>query len=92
MGLIDMNYEWDENKAASNRRKHGILFSDAVAVFEDEMALSREDIDTFGEQRFVVTGMDFMERILTVAYTYRYGTIRIISARRATKKEKKTYE
>ena len=87
-----MNYEWDENKAASNLRKHGILFSDAVAVFEDEMALSREDIDAFEEQRFVVTGMDFIGRILTVAHTYRYGTIRLISARRATKKERKTYE
>jgi len=78
--LIDMNYEWDENKAASNLRKHGILFSDAVAVFEDDMALSREDIDAFEEQRFVVTGMDFMGRVLTIAYTYRYGTIRLISA------------
>lgn len=87
-----MNYEWDENKAASNLRKHGILFSDAVAVFEDEIALSREDIDAFEEQRFIVTGMDFMGRILTITYTYRYGTIRIISARRATKKERKTYE
>jgi len=87
-----MNYEWDENKAASNLRKHDILFSDAVAVFEDEMALSREDIDSFEEQRFVLTGIDFMARILTVVYTYRYGTIRLISARRATKKERKTYE
>ena len=87
-----MNYEWDENKAASNLRKHGILFSDAVAVFEDEMALSREDIDVFEEQRFIVTGMDFIGHILTVVYTYRYGTIRLISARRATKKERKTYE
>jgi uncharacterized DUF497 family protein len=87
-----MNYEWDENKAASNLRKHNILFSDAVAVFEDEMALSREDTDSFEEQRFVLTGIDFMGRILTVVYTYRYGTIRLISARRATKKERKTYE
>jgi len=54
-GLIDMNYEWDENKAVSNLRKHGIRFSDASAVFEDEMALSREDIDALGEQRFVAT-------------------------------------
>jgi uncharacterized DUF497 family protein len=87
-----MNYEWDENKAASNLRKHDILFSDAVAVFEDEMALSREDTDSLGEQRFVLTGIDFMGRILTVIYTYRYGTIRLISARRATKKERKIYE
>ena len=53
-----MNYEWDENKAASNLRKHDILFSDAVAVFEDEMALSLEDTDSFEEQRFVLTGID----------------------------------
>ncbi len=63
-----MNYEWDDNKASSNWRKHGILFSDAVGVFEDEMALSREDIDAFEEQRFVVTGMDFMGRILTDSF------------------------
>jgi uncharacterized DUF497 family protein len=87
-----MNYEWDENKAASNLRKHNIMFSDAVAVFEDEMALSREDTDSFDEQRFVLIGIDFMARILTVVYTYRYGTIRLISARRATKKERKIYE
>ena len=87
-----MNYEWDENKAISNWRKHGILFSDAVAVFEDQMALSREDTDAFEEQRFVATGMDFMGRILTVVYTYRFKTIRIISARQATKKERKIYE
>jgi uncharacterized DUF497 family protein len=52
-----MNYEWDENKAAFNLRKHDILFSDAVAVFEDEMALSREDTDSIEEQRFVLTNL-----------------------------------
>ena len=56
------------------------------------MALNREDIDALGEQRFVATGMDFLGRVLTVVYTYRYGTIRLISARRATHKEKKAYE
>jgi len=87
-----MNYEWDNNKAIYNWHKHSIRFSDAVAIFEDEMALSREDIDAREEQRFVATGRDYLGRILTVVYTYRYETIRLISARRATRQEKKAYE
>ncbi len=72
--------------------KHGIRFSDAVAVFEDEMALNREDTDALGEQRFVATGIDFIGRILTIAYTYRPRAICLISARQATNTEKNTYE
>jgi len=85
-----MNYEWDNSQAIYNLHKHGRRFSETVAVFEDEMALSREALDAIEEQRFVATPRDYLERILTVIYSYRYETIRLISA--ATGKEKKAYE
>ncbi len=87
-----MRYEWDKNKACLNYDKHGIHFADAVGVFEDSSALTREDRNSQDEQRIVTVGMDFLGRILTVVYTYRHDTIRIISARRATKPERQTYE
>lgn len=67
-------------------------FSDAEAVLHDPMALSFEDNDTGGEQRFVSIGHDVVGGILVVVYTYREETIRLISARRATRKEIRIYE
>ena len=87
-----MCYEWDQEKARLNEEKHDIRFSDAVGVFEDCSALTREDTDSHEEQRFVTMGIDFLGRVLTVVYTYRQETIRLISARRATKREKQFYE
>lgn len=85
-------YEWDETKALSNRDKHGIDFADAVAVFSDIAALTLED-DFSDEQRFVTLGMDAFGRILVVVYTWREEeTIRIISARKATRSERRAYE
>lgn len=72
-----MNYEWDPNKAKSNYRKHGVRFADAVGVFEDENAIT--------------ISMDFLSRILVVVYTFRDIVIRIISARKATARERKAY-
>ena len=87
-----MEYLWNLKKAASNQRKHGIDFADAVGVFEDEWALTFEDIDIQGEQRFITIGTDFLGRILVVIYTYRADDIRLISARTATNAESKEYE
>ncbi len=87
-----VRFEWDETKAQVNLRKHGIRFADAVAAFEDDAALSREDPDAVGEQRFVATGLDHLGHLLTVVYTYRSGVVRLISARRATRKERQAYE
>jgi len=87
-----MNYQWDLRKAQSNLIKHGIDFSDAVGVFEDEWAITLEHQDVEGEQRFVTIGLDFLARLIVVVYTYRYDDIRIISARRATKRERRSYE
>jgi uncharacterized DUF497 family protein len=86
-----VNFEWDEDKAASNIQKHGIDFADAVGVFDDPLAFSMPD-DAPGEQRFVGLGTDILGRLLVVVYTFRGEKIRIISARRATPSERKTYQ
>ena len=86
-----MKYEWDPNKAKSNFKKHGIRFADVVGVFEDENAITIED-DHQKEDRFITIGRDFLSRILVVVYTFRDIVIRIISARRATARERKMYE
>ncbi|MBL8091641.1 MAG: BrnT family toxin [Anaerolineales bacterium] len=86
-----MSYEWDPNKEKSNFKKHGVKFSDVVGVFEDENAITIDD-DNDKEERFITIGMDFLSRILVVVYTFRDIVIRIISARKATAREKKMYE
>ena len=87
-----MDYLWDSNKATANSAKHGIDFADAVAVFEDELALWQEDGREYGEDRFVVVGTDFLGQIITIVFTFRGDTIRLISARKATKYERATYQ
>jgi uncharacterized DUF497 family protein len=86
-----MSYEWDEAKRLQNLEKHGVDFADAVGVLEDEQALSREDKRVISEERFVVVGMDYVGRILTVAYTFRGENVRLISARKATAAESEAY-
>ena len=87
-----MDYEWDPNKAATNLRKHGISFADAVAVFSDAFALTAAD-DFAAEERFATLGTDAFGRLLVVVYTWRgEHRIRIISARKATRHERIQYE
>ena len=86
-----MDYQWDNNKAETNLASHGVDFADAVAVFEDLNALTIDDPHPY-EQRFLTIGLDFLSRILVVSYTWRNDNIRIISARKATKKERRQYE
>jgi hypothetical protein len=86
-----VEFEWAPNKAASNLRKHGVRFAEAVAVLEDHAALSMPD-DNGHEERFVALGMDSLGRILVVIYAVRDARIRIISARRATRRERSQYE
>jgi len=86
-----MDYQWDPNKAKSNLKKHGIRFADAVSVFEDENAITIED-EHESENRFITIGRDILLRILVVVYTFRGHIIRIISARKATARERKIYE
>lgn len=87
-----MDYEWDPVKNRSNLAKHGVDFADAVAVFEDDLALTQPDTTAEGEQRFITLGVDGFGRLLVVAFTERQPVIRIISARLATKQERKAYE
>ena len=87
-----MRVTWDPEKAKLNRRKHGIRFSDAEGVLFDPYALTEEDQAADGEQRYVTIGLDSLSRVLVVVYTYRGDDIRLISARRATRKERRSYE
>ena len=86
-----MTYQWDPNKAKSNLKKHGVRFADAVSVFEDENAMTIED-EHERENRFITIGRDILWRILVVVYTFRGHIVRIISARKATSRERKIYE
>jgi hypothetical protein len=83
-------FEWDPAKAAGNVRKHGVRFADAVSVLEDDRALTMRDI-VHSEQRWVAVGMDSLGRILTVVYTWRGESVRLISARQATPAERRHY-
>jgi hypothetical protein len=86
-----MEYQWDPDKAQVNHEKHGVLFTDAVAVLEDPFALTVPDTHA-DEERFVTIGEDAFGTLLVVVYTYRgEDTIRLISARPATGRERRTY-
>jgi len=88
-----VEFEWDPNKAASNLRKHEVRFAEAVTALEDYAALSMpDDIIHIHEERFVALGMDSLGRILVVVYAVRDDRIRIISARKATRRERSQYE
>lgn len=87
-----MEFEFDPKKEATNLRKHGVSFTDAEPAFYDDQALTREDADASGEARFVTVGTDALGRILTVCWTERGQSIRLISARLSTQAERKVYE
>ncbi len=89
-----MIFEWDKNKAESNQKKHGISFSEATTVFGDPLELTINDPEhSLNEYRFLSIGKSERGEILIVAYSEeKENNIRVISARRVTKKEKKNYE
>jgi len=87
-----MGVEWDPDKAASNARKHGVDFADAVIALEDPSSITAEDPDAIEEERYISMGMDPYGRILVTAYTFREKSIRIISSRKASKQERRRYE
>lgn len=86
-----MAYQWDKNKAAINLHKHGIDFADAVSVFSDDLSITVSE-DRFDEERFITIGLDSFGRVLVVVFTWRGKEIRLISARPATRQERKQYE
>ena len=87
-----MRFQYDPAKAAANLKKHGVSFADAEGVLGDPLAVTIEDVDAEGEQRFVTVGLGSTGELLVVIYTERDDECRLISARRATRKERKQYE
>jgi uncharacterized DUF497 family protein len=90
-----IKFEWDEHKAQSNLNKHGVSFEEAVSVFYDELAIEfYDELHSEWEDRFLLLGISKRMNLLLICHCYREqnGTIRIISARKATKNEAKHYE
>ena len=85
--------EWDPEKAVANLRKHGVSFEEATTVFGDPMAMNMPDPDhSLTEERFILLGLSHRLRLLVVAYAERGTRTRLISAREATRKERRQYE
>ena len=86
-------FEWDEKKAEQNIRKHSVSFEEAATVFSDPFSITIYDpLHSKDENRFVILGMSKNNRLLVVVHTERGDKIRIISARKVTKKEGRQYE
>jgi uncharacterized DUF497 family protein len=91
--MRDSEFEWDDEKAKSNLKKHGVSFEEGATIFNDPKLATISDPDhSEGEERFVSIGVSVVRRLLTVIHAYRAERIRLISARKATKAEKKNYE
>jgi uncharacterized protein len=87
-----VHFEWDSAKAASNAKKHGVRFSEAIVALQDEFAATISDPDSEGEERFVSLGVDDRGRVLVTIFVQREDIIRIISSRQASKGEREVYE
>ena len=86
-------FEWDPQKANSNLEKHGVSFEEASTAFQDTLSLTIDDpLHSIDEERVILIGMSQKNRILVVVHTERGDSIRIISARKATKEERESYE
>lgn len=93
--MSDLFFEWDINKAESNKRKHDVTFEEAQSVFYDEFARVIPDPDgSIGEERFIILGKSEEYNTLVVCHCYRGSDerVRIISARKAERRERKQYE
>jgi len=90
---MSFTFEWDDVKASENLKHHGVSFSEASTVFADPLSRTITDpLHSDEEGRFVVQGKSTLQHTLIVVHTYRGETIRIISARSATSRERKDYE
>lgn len=86
-------FEWDPDKAESNRKKHGVAFEEAASAFGDPLSITIPDPDhSEGEARFVLVGVSYSGRLVVVAHAESDAGIRIISARPATRAERNAYE
>jgi uncharacterized DUF497 family protein len=86
-----VRFRYDPAKAAANLRKHKVSFADAEGVFQDPLAVTVEDPDAAGERRFVILGLGSAGEVLVVVYVEREDECRLISARHATRRERKQY-
>ena len=91
---MPLRFEWDEDKAAANLRKHGVTFDEASSVFADSLAVIFDDEEhSLDEIREIMIGHSVLQRLLLVSFTERGDDlVRIISARKATKRERKDHE
>ncbi len=89
---MELTFEWDEEKAGANLRKHGVSFQETRTVFRDPLSVTISDSRSGGESRFIDIGLSAVGRILVVVYTERGPRIRLISAREASQRERRTYE
>ncbi len=88
-----LRFRWNSRKAAANLRKHRVSFDEATTVFDDPLSVTIPDPDhSVGEQRFLLLGVSNRGRLLVVAHSERDDSIRIITARRADRPERRTYE
>jgi uncharacterized DUF497 family protein len=88
-----LSFEWDKRKAESNLKAHGVSFHEATTVFADPLSITISDPDHSSvEMRFLDLGLSYLGRVLVVSYTERGSKIRLISARLATRNERKRYE
>ncbi len=86
-------FEWDAQKASSNIEKHGVSFEEAGSAFADPLSLTIRDAEhSEGERRFLLVGMSAAGRLVVVAHTDRRDRIRVISAREASRRERRAYE
>ena len=92
--MSELTFSWDDRKDRENQRKHGVSFEEATTAFADEHArLKHDPAHSRDEERFMLLGFSAKLRVLVVAHAYRQGEteIRIISARKATRNERKQY-
>ncbi|RZB30677.1 MAG: uncharacterized protein SRB1_02957 [Desulfobacteraceae bacterium Eth-SRB1] len=88
-----LTFEWDKNKALSNSHRHKVTFDEASTVFKDTLSLTIGDpLHSQDENRLILLGMSYKNRLLVVIHAERGNNIRIISARKASKKERSLYE
>lgn len=90
---MSFTFEWDEEKATENLTKHAVSFSEASTVFADPLSRTiRDPLHSQSEDRFIILGESGLQHLLVVVHTYRGETIRLISARVATPRERRDYE
>jgi uncharacterized protein len=91
--MPELEFQWDETKDARNLKKHGVTFDEASSVFRDPLAKVVPDpTDPSGEDRAIMMGHSNQGRLLLVVFTERADRIRILSARKATRRERQGYE